>query len=358
MRAVLRLLLGAVAALVALSVQASFHTFRIEEVFSNADGTVQYVVLRESAGLSGQEFLAGLPFTSTHAGTTKTFTFPKNLPSDATAGRKVLIATQGFAALALVTPDYVVPNEFIATDGGTLNYAGVDQITYGPLPIDGVTAISRAGAPVANAPTNFAGAGASVPALPVTAVEFYRAATDHYFISALQPDIDALDTGRFPGWARTGQSFRVFAPAGTPGANPVCRIYIPPPGDSHFFSASPDECAGTLAKFPTLVFEAASVFAIALPDTTTGTCPAGTVPVYRVFDNRADPNHRYTTDRATRDAMVGKGYIAEGYGPDAVIMCAPPAAPATPVPVSGPSMPTDPGMGNDPGYPGYPGYGG
>ena len=356
MRIALRVLLGVAVAFVACSAQATFHTFRIEEIFSNADGTVQYVVLREAAGLSGQEFLAGLDFTSTHAGTTKTFTFSANLPSGSTAGRKVLLATQGFAALALVTPDYVLPNEFIATDGGTLNYAGVDQVTYGPLPVDGVTAITRTGTPVANAPGNFAGASASVPALSVTAVEFYRAATDHYFISALQPDIDALDTGRFPGWTRTGLSFRVFATAaGIPGANPVCRIYIPPPGDSHFFSASPDECAGTLAKFPTLEFESASVFAIALPDTTTGTCPAGTVPVYRVFDNRADPNHRYTTDRATRDAMVARGYIAEGYGPDAVIMCAPPSAPSTPIPGSQTAMPGDPRMTGDPGYPGYPG---
>ncbi len=356
MRTRLHILLGVVVAFVALSAQATFHTFRIDEVFSNADGTVQYVVLREAEGLSGQQFLAGLPFTSTHAGTTKTFTFPANLPSGATAGRKALIATQGFAALNLVTPDYVVPNGFIATDGGTLNYAGVDQVTYGPLPTDGVTAITRTGTPLPNAPGNFAGAGASVPALPVTAVEFYRAATDHYFISALQPDIDALDTGRFPGWVRTGLGFRVFATAvGNPGASPVCRIYIPPPGDSHFFSASPDECAGTLAKFPTLVFESPSVFAVALPDATTGACPAGTIPVYRVFDNRADPNHRYTTDRSTRDAMVAKGYVAEGYGPDAVIMCAPPSAPFTPIPASGAGTPGDPGMPADPGYPGYSG---
>ncbi len=54
-----------------------------------------------------------------------------------------------------------------------------------------------------------------------------------------------------------------------------------------------------------------------------GACPAGTAPVYRVFSNRADANHRYTTDRATRDQMVGKGWLAEGDGPDLVVMCAP-----------------------------------
>ena len=69
------------------------------------------------------------------------------------------------------------------------------------------------------------------------------------------------------------------------------------------------------------------MFYIALPVTTpgpnAGACPAGTMPVYRVFDNRADANHRYTTSRAIRDQMVAMGYIAEGYGDDAVIMCAP-----------------------------------
>jgi hypothetical protein len=45
--------------------------------------------------------------------------------------------------------------------------------------------------------------------------------------------------------------------------------------------------------------------------------------VYRVWNNRADTNHRYTTDRAARDAMVAAGWIAEGYGNDAVIMCSP-----------------------------------
>ena len=76
-----------------------------------------------------------------------------------------------------------------------------------------------------------------------------------------------------------------------------------------------------------MMLESPSVFFIALPNTnpgpTAGACPAGTIPVYRVFDNRADANHRYTTDRAIRDQMVARGYIAEGYGDDAVIMCAP-----------------------------------
>ena len=54
-----------------------------------------------------------------------------------------------------------------------------------------------------------------------------------------------------------------------------------------------------------------------------GTCPIGTVPVYRVFSNRPDANHRYMIDRAVRDQMVARGWLAEGDGPDLVVMCAP-----------------------------------
>ncbi len=55
----------------------------------------------------------------------------------------------------------------------------------------------------------------------------------------------------------------------------------------------------------------------------TGVCPAGTTPIYRVFSDRADANHRYMTDRAVRDFMVASGWLAEGDGPDLVVMCAP-----------------------------------
>jgi len=327
----LQLICAVLMVLVAPLASASFHLFVIDQVYSNADGTVQFVVLHESTGSNGENFLMGHSITASHGGVTKTFTFDHNLPSTQTAGRRALIATQGFAALSVVTPDYVVPNGFLPTDGGTINYAGVDQISYATLPIDGSNALMRDGSIAQNVATNFAGAFASAPALPVTAVEFYNAALDHYFISALQPDIDALDSGRLVGWARTGLSFHVYPSqaVGGPGANPVCRIIIPPAlGDSHFFSASPQECADTLEKFPLMMLESPSVFFIALPDTrpgpTAGACPAGTMPVYRVFDNRADANHRYTTDRTIRDQMVmTRGYIEEGYGDDAVIMCAP-----------------------------------
>ena len=163
----------------------------------------------------------------------------------------------------------------------------------------------------------------SAPANEVAVVEFRYPALDHYFMSSLQTEINALDAGKFPGWVRTGQSFNAY-PQSVPNANPVCRFYLPPAyGDSHFYSASPAECAAVQAKYPFFVLETSALFYIVLPDATTGACPAGTVPVYRVWDNRVDTNHRYTTSLAIRNQMVAAGWVPEGYGPDAVIMCSP-----------------------------------
>ena len=146
------------------------------------------------------------------------------MPSSSTASRSVLIATADFAALGLVTPDYTIPARFIPTDGGTLNYAGVDQITLPALPVDGATAINRSGTSVPGTPRNFANATGTMTPLAVTSIEYYNQALDHYFISALAPDIDALDTGRLAGWQRTGLSFRVFPSQAAGGAGVGPRV--------------------------------------------------------------------------------------------------------------------------------------
>jgi hypothetical protein len=106
------------------------------------------------------------------------------------------------------------------------------------------------------------------------------------------------------------------------GTSPVCRFYLPPQnGDSHFYSASAAECADVRARFPSFVFEAPDVMHVALPDLATGECPSATQKVFRLWNNRVDSNHRYTADPAVKAPMIARGYVAEGYGPDAVIMC-------------------------------------
>jgi len=161
------------------------------------------------------------------------------------------------------------------------------------------------------------------PAGKVVAVEYYNHRLDHYFVSATPAEIDALDLGMPSGWERTGLRFLAYVKH-APGTNPVCRFYRPPSfGDSHFYSASPDECTATTAQHPVdWILESSTVFYIGLPDAA-GACPAGTQPVWRFF-NKATVNHRYTAEVVLRDQMRARPsvWVAEGYGPGQAVMCA------------------------------------
>lgn len=165
--------------------------------------------------------------------------------------------------------------------------------------------------------------GVPLPPNEVQSIEFYHAALDHYFVASNAQEISDLDTGVHAGWTRTGYVFNVWDGSSI-GINPVCRYYIPPGyGDSHFFSGSLQECTDTGSKFPQLVDESSAAFYIALPDQGTGVCAGTGVPVYRLWNGRVDSNHRYTTSTTVKALMITRGYIAEGYGPDQVAMCAP-----------------------------------
>jgi len=155
----------------------------------------------------------------------------------------------------------------------------------------------------------------------VTVVEFYNPTLDHYFITYVGTEIAKLENGDTPGWVATGLSFSAY-PAERTGLSAVCRIYIPPgKGDGHYYGRDKAECDAAMAKNPSFILESPNFFY--LYPTTAGNCAAGLTPVYRVYSNRADANHRYTTSRAVRDTMVAKGWLAEGDGPDVVVMCAP-----------------------------------
>ncbi len=160
------------------------------------------------------------------------------------------------------------------------------------------------------------------PAPTAAVIEYYWAARDHYFITSAAAEIAALDAAAPGGWFRTGRTFKTL-PAPQTGSSSVCRFYLPAQyGDSHFYGRSAAECDATHAANPGFFYESPAVMYMDLP--TLGVCATGTVPVYRVFSARVDTNHRYTTDRAIRDLMVAQGWLAEGDGPDLVVMCAPP----------------------------------
>lgn len=185
-----------------------------------------------------------------------------------------------------------------------------------------------------------AGALTLMPGPPSTTIaqveEFYHPTLRHYFITAEAAEKQNLDAGVHSGWQRTGESFKAYAEGSNTGgsANPVCRYYSPPQlcyegqgcvvgTDSHFFSADAGECLNVLyGYFGLWRQERANAFQVALPDKTSGACPNGTIPVYRLWNQRADSNHRYTTSVTIKAEMLAAGYLAEGYGPDGVVMCA------------------------------------
>ena len=193
-----------------------------------------------------------------------------------------------------------------------------------PFPAGSNCSTANCGAGIVNAEGAVLAAKASVPVDPAiaTAIEYFHADFGHYFMTAIPAEVAVLDGGGQTGWARTGYKFKVHA---TPqaGAVPVCRFFTVayPPKSSHFYTPDANECA-TLKANPNWTFEA-EVFHATMP-AADGSCAAGTVPVYRLYNQGQGgaPNHRYTTDLVVRAAMLAQNYAPEGSG-IGVALCVP-----------------------------------
>ena len=227
-----------VLAVVATVASALPGTFFIEQVYSNADGKVQFVVIYDSGSSdcdAGEDLWANRTLVSEGPGPAKTFVFPTNLPTCMTSKRHMLIATEGFAALGLVTPDYVIPNGFLQIPNGDLYFAGVSPVDIHRASdrrrqrlLPGRNGAARTWPPI------FAGAhgvgvgGPAGPSPTLTVVEYHHAAFDHYFITPVAAEIALLDAHAppFQDWSRTGFSFNAYVNAGAPaGSVAICRFF-------------------------------------------------------------------------------------------------------------------------------------
>jgi hypothetical protein len=234
-------------------------------------------------------------------------------------------------------------------DGGTIEVEGMDKWTFGPLPLDGRHALARDGTVVPSILnrylpdpySNTAEYTANADFARSYAAEYYHAGMDHYFRTALASEMDVLDSGQIPGWKRIGigSELKVFSRSvnstAAPGSVPVCRfLKVYPDGYSHILSSVPAECLH-LAETGFGTLESMSVFHVAAADPVTGSCPENvwvenayglstTVvsrPVYRLWNGKAEANHRFVSGLAKRNEMVARGWIPEGYGPDGVAFC-------------------------------------
>jgi hypothetical protein len=159
----------------------------------------------------------------------------------------------------------------------------------------------------------------------VAAVEYHYAAWNFYFVTAIPQEIAVLDGGAFGGvWQRTGQQFNVYSTTNPPaGSVTVWRFFSTSfaPKSSHFYTELVNEYNDLLAN-PNWQLEGA-VFNTPMP-APDGTCPAGSVPIYRLYNNNEGgaPNHRFTTDLNVRALMIAAGWSPEGFG-IGVVFCSP-----------------------------------
>jgi hypothetical protein len=123
---------------------AGSHLWKVNEIFSNEDGTIQFIELHECCGASGEIYLTGIEVTSRATGAV--FEFPDYLDLD-TSHKFLLLGTEAFAALpGAPRPDYTIQNGFVGLDGDTIWYGesrNYDSFTYpkGVLPVDGHSSI-------------------------------------------------------------------------------------------------------------------------------------------------------------------------------------------------------------------------
>ena len=148
----LSMLWGAAACIAA---EAAPPTFKIDSLYSNLDGSVQFIRLTETEGLNGQNRLKGLKLTSTRNGVTKEYTFVNDIPTEYTAHVSIVVVAAPVRGLPFLRapgqwsccwdPYYELPERFLAVGGGSVDFAGVDQMVYEKLPTNGTHALHRDG---------------------------------------------------------------------------------------------------------------------------------------------------------------------------------------------------------------------
>ena len=136
------------------------HLWDLNEVFSNSDGTIQFIEIYQPTSACCENNLGAKWIES--ASTGSLFTFPAGIVGD-TGFKHILIGTAGFAALpGAPTPDFVLPDNFLGLSGDTITFYFYDEWVYATneLPLDGVnslqvnlgTGLLETGP---NSPTNF-----------------------------------------------------------------------------------------------------------------------------------------------------------------------------------------------------------
>ena len=156
------LALGCAAALLNQSAQAAFHLWTIRELYTNLDGTQQFIEL--FCPFAGQTVIGGqqIQITEQATSTVHTFVIPANLGSD-TTNHAYLLSTSTLQAAGAPAPNAVIPANFLFKGASTIAFFGSNSGAYTALPTDGLLSRSfSTGTNQTNSPQNFAGATGQV----------------------------------------------------------------------------------------------------------------------------------------------------------------------------------------------------
>jgi hypothetical protein len=162
----------AATAMIVTPAQAAFHLWSVRELYSNNSGTVQYIEMFD--GFGGQPFIGGMQIVVSDVGNTTTHTYnvPGNTPDFNTFGHALLFGTAGVQGAGGPLPDFILPNGFLFTGGGTINFFGLNSGGFGALPTGGFLSYSYPDGTLAgNSPENYAGQIGQIPE-PTTAALF------------------------------------------------------------------------------------------------------------------------------------------------------------------------------------------
>jgi hypothetical protein len=147
-------LLGFVLLLTASSTFATHHSWKMAVVFSNLDGTLQFVELISTQNDHSQLSCCFLVAGNAETGVDTGFK-PTNLSSTLTNGHSLLFATAGFEAEYGITPDYIIDDNFLTTGPGDVEY--VDRLSWSSLPTDGFNSLKSNDEVSPATPKNFSG---------------------------------------------------------------------------------------------------------------------------------------------------------------------------------------------------------
>jgi hypothetical protein len=151
---------------------AGGHTWQVSELFSNADGTIQFVELKEPAGATAENSVSFYFVTST----ARSYDITTNVAGN-TAFKTLLFGTPAFCALFNQLPgnptcDFQFSagqTPFFVTSGDTVGYSALGQhVTFaaGQLPTDGVNSLNANLTTGPNSPRNYAGGTGQIDATP------------------------------------------------------------------------------------------------------------------------------------------------------------------------------------------------